>query len=118
MDQGTAISVYIPHQGKEKSLSCFLTVSLHYENHLASLIAEKFCNHVTVHRASDRPSAPQAYQCKMTRSTGMAIQMQLKVLFGRKSHGRSDFRKKKQQQSRVFFCVIFLENRERARASY
>ena len=53
----------------------------------------------------------------------MAAQMQPKVLFGRKSHGRPDFRKKKQQQSRVFYGVIFyvytnLDNRERARASY
>ena len=47
----------------------------------------KFGIHVTVHRASDRPSAPQAYQCKITQSKGMATQMQLKVLFGRKSHG-------------------------------
>ena len=39
----------------------------------------------------DRPSAPQVYQCKITQSTGMATQMQLKVLFGRKSHGRPDF---------------------------
>ena len=37
----------------------------------------------------------------------MAAQMQPKVLFGRKSHGRPDFRKKKQQQSRVFYGVIF-----------
>ena len=50
---------------------------------------------MTVHRASDRPSAPQAYQCKITQSTGMATQMQLKVLFGRKSHGRLDFEKEK-----------------------
>ena len=28
---------------------------------------------------------------KITQSTGMATQMQLKVLFGRKSHGRPDF---------------------------
>ena len=44
----------------------------------------KFGNHVTVHqppaRPSDRPSAPQAYQCKITQSTGMATQMQLKVI--------------------------------------
>ena len=79
---------------------------------------------MTVHRASerasDRPSAPQAYQCKITQSTGMGTQMQLKVLFGRKSHGRPDFWKEK---SRVFLGVIFyvytnLDNRERARASY
>ena len=52
----------------------------------------------------------------------MASQMQLKGLFGRKSNGRPDFRKKNQQQSRVFFGVIFyvytnVDDRERARAS-
>ena len=46
--------------------------------------------------------------------------MQLKVLFGMKSHGRPDFKKEK---SRVFFGVIFyvysnVDNRERARESY
>ena len=75
---------------------------------------------MTVHRARDRASAPQAYQCKTTQSTGMGTQMQLKVLFGRKSHGRPDFWKEK---SRVFFGVIFyvynnVDNRERTRASY
>ena len=53
----------------------------------------------------------------------MATHMQLKVLFGRKSHGRPDLKKKKQLQSRVFFGVIFyvynkVDNGERARASY
>ena len=42
-------------------------------------------------RPTDRPSAPQAYQCKIIQLTGMATQMQLKVLFGKKSHGRPDF---------------------------
>ena len=61
----------------------------------------KFCNlpirenlvitWLTVHRASDRPSTPQAYQCKITQSIGMATQMQLKVLFGRKSHDHPNF---------------------------
>ena len=39
----------------------------------------------------------------------MATQKQLKILFGRKSHGRQDFQKEKQQQqqNRVFFGVIF-----------
>ena len=46
--------------------------------------------------------------------------MQLKVLSGRKSHGRPDF---KIEKSRVFFGIIFnvytnVDNRERARASY
>ena len=48
---------------------------------------KNFGNHVTVHRESERPSAPQADQCKITQSTGMATQIELKVLFGRKSHG-------------------------------
>ena len=48
----------------------------------------------------------------------MATQMQLKVLFGRKTHIWPP-----KQQSRVFFGVIFcvytnVDNRERARASY
>ena len=52
----------------------------------------------------------------------MATEMQLKVLFGKKSHCRLFLRKKKQQQSRVFFDVIFdvythVDDRERARAS-
>ena len=67
---------------------------------------KNFGNHVTVHRESERPSAPPADQCKITQSTGMAT-----------------FRKKKQQHSRVFFGVIFyvytnVDKRERARASY
>ena len=43
----------------------------------------KFGNHVTVHwqPTTDRPSAPQACQCKITQSTGMATQMQLKVIW-------------------------------------
>ena len=32
--------------------------------------------------------------------------MQLKVLFGRKSHDARTFRERKQQQSRVFFDVV------------
>ena len=52
----------------------------------------------------------------------MATQMQLKVLFGKNRMAARTFRKKKQQQSRVFFDVLFdvythLDNRERARAS-
>ena len=42
-------------------------------------------------RPPDRPSAPQTYQCKIIQLTGKATQMQLKVLFGKKSHGRPDF---------------------------
>ena len=40
----------------------------------------KFGNHITVHRPRDRPTAPQAYQCKITQPTGMATQMQLEVI--------------------------------------
>ena len=74
-------------------------------------------------RPPDRPSGPQAYQCKITQSTGMTTQMQLKVIFGRKYMAARTFRKKKQQQSRVFLGVIFyiytnVDNKERARASY
>ena len=36
-----------------------------------------FGSHVTV-RSTDRPTAPQAHQYKITQSTGMATQMQLK----------------------------------------
>ena len=65
---------------------------------------------MTVHRPTDRPpyrpSALQAYQCKITPSTGLATQMQLKVLFGRKSHGCPGFWKEK-NKSHVFFDVIF-----------
>ena len=35
---------------------------------------------MTVHRPRDRPTAPQAYQCKITQPTGMATQMQLEVI--------------------------------------
>ena len=39
---------------------------------------------MTVHRATKRPSnhpsTPQAYQCKITQSTGMTTQMQLEVI--------------------------------------
>ena len=87
-----------------------------------------FGSHVTVGpptaaRPPVRPSAPLAQQYKITQSTGMATQMQLKDLFGRKSHGLP-LREKKQQQSRVFSeaIVIFyvythVDNRERPRAS-
>ena len=36
---------------------------------------------------SDRPSVPEAYQCKITQSTGMATQMQREVFFDGKSQG-------------------------------
>ena len=55
----------------------------------------KFGNHVTVHRPptadrrpptadrrplTDRPSAPHAYQCKITQSTGVATQTQVEII--------------------------------------
>ena len=69
-------------------------------------------------RPLESPSAPQAYQCNIIQSTGMATEMKLKVLFGKKSHGRRP--EKKQQESRVFLDIIFdvythVDNRERAR---
>ena len=52
----------------------------------------------------------------------MATEMQLKVLFRKKSRGRLDFKKENKQESPVFFDVIFyvythVDNSERARAS-
>ena len=76
---------------------------------------------MTVHQASDgasdRPSAPEAYQCKLTQSTGMATQMQLKVL----TWPPGLLERKNKKKGFVFFGVIFysnVDNRERARASY
>ena len=37
----------------------------------------------------------------------MAAEMQLRVLFGRKSHDHPEFREEKKQKCRVFFDVIF-----------
>ena len=53
----------------------------------------------------------------------MATQMQLKFYLEGNHMAARTFRKKKQQQGRVFFGVIFhvytnVDNRERARASY
>ena len=44
--------------------------------------SRKFGNHVTVHwpPTTDRSSAPQACQCKITQSTGMATQLQLEII--------------------------------------
>ena len=47
-----------------------------------------FGSHVTL-CPPVRPSTPQAHQYKITQSTRRATQVQLKVLFGRKSHSRS-----------------------------
>ena len=38
----------------------------------------------------------------------MATQMQLKVLFGRKSHGRPDFEKEKNNNKVVSFSALFV----------
>ena len=83
-----------------------------------------FGSHMTVGPPARPPIRPQHRHTnvKKTQTTGMATQMQLKVLFGRKTHGRRTFREKKQQQSRVFFDIIFdvythVGNRERVRAS-
>ena len=70
---------------------------------------------MTVHRASDRSSAPQAYQFKITQSAGATQGFIWKEITWPPG-------KKKQQQSRVFFGPIFyvytiVENREGARAS-
>ena len=59
-------------------------------------------------RPNARPSAPQAHQCEITQSTGMATQMQLKVLFGKKSHGRSDFWREKTTRKSSLISTLFL----------
>ena len=38
------------------------------------------CGNLSIRHVTVRPSAPQAYQCKITQSTGMATQMQLEVI--------------------------------------
>ena len=63
---------------------------------------------------TDRPTeslfAPKVYQWKIIQSIGMATEMQLKVLFGKKSHGpvRLDFRKKKQRKVVSFSMLFFM----------
>ena len=52
-----------------------------------------FGNHVTV-RPSDRPSASQAYQCKITQLTDV-ISQATRGVFGGISHGYSDFQREK-----------------------
>ena len=77
---------------------------------------------MTVHRPTDRPpsrpSAPQVYQCKIIQLTGATQGFIWKEIAW--PPGKNA--RKKQQQSRVFFDVIFdvythVDNRERARAS-
>ena len=67
-------------------------------------------------RWADRLSAPQAHQCKITQSTGMSTQMQLK----KNRMTARTFKERKNQQSLVFFDVIFdvythVDNREKRR---
>ena len=50
-----------------------------------------------------RPSAPQAYQCKITQRVGMAIQNATQGFLEGNRMATQTFRGKKQQQSRVFF---------------
>ena len=84
-----------------------------------------FGSHVTARLPAlltDRPHAPQAYQCKITQSTGITTQMQPRFYLEGNRMAARTFRKNKQQQSRVFFDVIFdvytqVDNEERARAS-
>ena len=61
---------------------------------------------MNLHRPSyvptDRPSAPQAHQYKVTQSTGMATQMPEENRMAARS-----FREKEKQESRVFFRRYF-----------
>ena len=63
---------------------------------------------MTVHRASGRPSAPKAYQCEITQSTGMATQMRLKVYLEGKHMTARTFRKKKTTTKSSLFRRYFL----------
>ena len=62
-----------------------------------SMHPRKFGNHVTVHA----PSAPRAYQCEITQSTGIATQMQHEVFWREIAWPPGLLREKKQQQNRV-----------------
>ena len=67
------------HTNERKKSSSFPvhnTYSECCEPRLFCLVNGNFGDHVTV-RQTSRPSAAQAYQCKITQSTGMATQMQL-----------------------------------------
>ena len=57
---------------------------------------------------TDRPSAPQVYQCKITQSTAMATQMQLKVLFGRKSWPPGLLARKNNNKFVSFSALFFM----------
>ena len=54
---------------------------------------------MTLHRPSDRPSAPQAYECKITQSMGMATQMQLKVILREIAYSHRRLVKQRQLKS-------------------
>ena len=58
-------------------------------------------SHMTVHPPV-RPSAPQAYQCKIIQLRGIATQMELEV-FGVKSHGQLDLERKNNNNVKSFF---------------
>ena len=63
---------------------------------------------MTVHRASDRLSAPQAYQCKISQSTGMGTEMQLKVFLEGNHMVARTFRKKKVMSFSALFFMCTL----------
>ena len=58
---------------------------------------------MTVHRPpADRPSAAQAYQCKITQSTGMVIQMQLEVILaGNRVAARVRTQERRKQKAEI-----------------
>ena len=61
---------------------------------------------MTVHRPTDRPPERpsihgQAYQCKVTQSTGMATQMQLEVILAGNLHSHRRLVKQKQLKESI-----------------
>ena len=50
-------------------------------------------------RPTVRRCAPQAYQCKIIQSAGMATQIQLEVIFGGKLHSHPHLAKQRQLKS-------------------
>ena len=70
-----------------------------------------FGSHVTVRppvSPTDRPSASQAYQCKITQSTGMASYMQFKVLFGKEIAWPPEPVERRNNNKVVSFSTFFL----------
>ena len=58
---------------------------------------------------SDRPSAPQAYQCKITPSTGMETQMQLEVILaGNRQPPASCKAETKKESIKYPYCLKYL----------